>query len=78
MTTGLLATSFALGLRHGFDWDHIAAIADLNSTADERRRGFALSLYYALGHAVVHRSTSGWVGSSEPHWSGSASPCCGT
>lgn len=53
MTAGLLATSFALGLRHGFDLDHIAAIADLNSTADSRRHGFLRSLYDALGHAAV-------------------------
>ncbi len=53
MTTGLLLTSLALGLRHGIDWDHVAAIADLTGTTDDRRRGFRLSLYYALGHAVV-------------------------
>lgn len=50
---GLLATAFALGLRHGVDWDHIAAIADLTSTAETRRRGWFLSLFYALGHALV-------------------------
>ena len=53
MTLGLLLTSLALGLRHGIDWDHIAAIVDLTGTADSRRRGFALSLLYALGHASV-------------------------
>ncbi len=53
MTLGLLLTAFGLGLRHGVDWDHIAAIADLNSTADNRRHGFLRSLYYALGHAAV-------------------------
>jgi len=50
---GLLATSLTLGLRHGIDWDHIAAIADLTSTAETRRRGWLLSLFYALGHAAV-------------------------
>ena len=29
---GVLATGFALGLRHGIDWDHIAAITDITST----------------------------------------------
>ncbi len=53
MTVGLLVTSLLLGLRHGIDWDHIAAIADLTGTADSRRKGFLLSLYYALGHAAV-------------------------
>jgi high-affinity nickel-transport protein len=28
----LLVTALALGLRHGIDWDHIAAIADITST----------------------------------------------
>ena len=53
MTIGLLLTALGLGLRHGIDWDHIAAIADLSSSADSRRRGFMLSFLYALGHAVV-------------------------
>jgi high-affinity nickel-transport protein len=29
---GLLAGMIALGFRHGFDWDHIAAITDITST----------------------------------------------
>lgn len=29
---GLLGTAFVLGIRHGFDWDHIAAITDVTST----------------------------------------------
>ena len=29
---GLLGTALVLGIRHGFDWDHIAAIADVTST----------------------------------------------
>ena len=27
MTLGLLFTALGLGLRHGIDWDHIAAIS---------------------------------------------------
>ncbi len=53
MTPGLLLTSFVLGLRHGVDWDHLAAIADLTGSAGDRRRGFALSSLYAAGHALV-------------------------
>ncbi len=53
MTAGLLVTALILGLRHGVDWDHIAAIADLSGAADDRRRGFRLSFLYAAGHAVV-------------------------
>ncbi len=34
---GVLATGFALGLRHGIDWDHIAAITDITSTTAAAR-----------------------------------------
>ena len=30
---GVLGAAFALGVRHGIDWDHIAAITDITSTA---------------------------------------------
>lgn len=53
MTLGLFFTSVALGMRHGVDWDHIAAIADLTGAAHSRRRGFILSFLYAAGHALV-------------------------
>ena len=53
VSLGLLLTSLTLGLRHGFDWDHIAAIADLSGTAENRRRGFMLSMLYAVGHGIV-------------------------
>lgn len=53
MTIGLLLTALGFGLRHGVDWDHIAAISDLSGTATDRRKGFALSMTYALGHGAV-------------------------
>ena len=53
VTIGLAFTALLLGLRHGFDWDHIAAIADLTGTAENRKRGMFLSLLYAVGHGVV-------------------------
>jgi len=53
VSLGLLFTAFGLGLRHGVDWDHIAAIADLSGTAENRRRGFVLSMIYAIGHGAV-------------------------
>ncbi len=31
-TIGMLAAALALGVRHGIDWDHIAAITDITST----------------------------------------------
>ena len=30
---GLLGTGLVLGIRHGFDWDHVAAITDITSTS---------------------------------------------
>ena len=53
MGLGLLLTALGLGIRHGIDWDHIAAIADLSGTAENRRQGFWLSMLYAIGHAVA-------------------------
>jgi high-affinity nickel-transport protein len=57
----LAGTSFALGARHGLDWDHIAAITDLNAPrqGDEDRpvrhgrRGLGLSFWYCIGHGLV-------------------------
>ncbi len=53
LTVGVLATTFGFGLRHGIDWDHIAAITDIASSQDSSRDGLALSTLYALGHASV-------------------------
>jgi high-affinity nickel-transport protein len=50
---GLLVSALLLGLRHGVDWDHIAAITDIAATQDSPRRGFVLGLIYAFGHGVV-------------------------
>ncbi len=49
----LLVASFLLGLRHGIDWDHIAAIADITSSQDSPRRALWYSTLYALGHGSV-------------------------
>lgn len=50
---GLLLTTLGLGLRHGVDWDHIAAITDVASASESRRQSLRLSTLYALGHALV-------------------------
>jgi cytochrome c biogenesis protein CcdA len=50
---GLLISGFLFGLRHGIDWDHIAAIADITGSTDERRRAIWFGTLYALGHAAV-------------------------
>lgn len=36
-TIGVLAAALALGIRHGIDWDHIAAITDITSTTAAAR-----------------------------------------
>jgi high-affinity nickel permease len=48
-----LASAAILGFRHGFDYDHIAAISDITSVQTDRMRAMRLSLLYALGHAIT-------------------------
>jgi high-affinity nickel-transport protein len=50
---GLLVSGFWFGVRHGIDWDHIAAIADITGSQDDRRRSLWLGTLYVLGHALV-------------------------
>lgn len=50
---GLMVSALLLGLRHGIDWDHIAAITDLSATQQEPSRGLLLGLLYAAGHGAV-------------------------
>lgn len=64
---GVLTTGLLLGIRHGIDWDHIAAITDIASTtttveatespqsswARVERHALWLSFLYAVGHALV-------------------------
>lgn len=42
-----------MGLRHGFDYDHIAAITDITSVQINPKRAMRLGLLYALGHAAT-------------------------
>jgi len=49
---GILVTGFVLGLRHGIDWDHIAAITDITSTT-------AAAGIAEAAHEEQHRSVSG-------------------
>jgi high-affinity nickel permease len=54
--TGLQLALFSaavLGFRHGFDYDHIAAISDITSVQNSSRRSMQLGLLYALGHAAT-------------------------
>lgn len=49
----LILTVLLLGLVHGVDWDHIAAISDITGAVPERARGFWLATLYVLGHAFM-------------------------
>lgn len=57
---GLLATATVLGLRHGIDWDHLAAIADITSTTGAAEAA-------ELEHEGEHRQATG-----QPHRHGGA------
>jgi high-affinity nickel-transport protein len=52
-SAGLLVSALLFGLRHGIDWDHIAAIADITGSQSERRSALFLGTLYVLGHAAV-------------------------
>ena len=51
--TLLVLSTFLLGLRHGVDWDHIAAISDITLSQEQPRESVGLGTIYALGHAFV-------------------------
>lgn len=56
MNTSLKLTLLScaiLGFRHGFDYDHIAAITDIASVQRRAATSMRLGLLYALGHASM-------------------------
>lgn len=48
-----LVSCAVLGFRHGFDYDHIAAITDITSVQKKASTAMRLGLLYALGHATM-------------------------
>ena len=67
----LLGTGLGLGLRHGIDWDHIAAISDVTSSQHSHRRSLGMGTLYALGHAAVVillGLVAIWFGTLLPEW----------
>jgi hypothetical protein len=60
---GVLATGLVLGFRHGFDWDHIAAITDITSTTSTADIGTGLHEAEHLAHP--HEHAHGHGGSTE-------------
>ena len=68
---GMALLSTGLGLRHGIDWDHIAAISDVAGSQKNRRRSLGMGTLYALGHAgvvVVLGLLAIWFGTMLPDW----------
>jgi high-affinity nickel permease len=49
----VLFTCALLGFRHGFDYDHIAAITDIAGVQRKASDAMRLGLMYALGHAAT-------------------------
>jgi high-affinity nickel-transport protein len=50
-TLGLIGTALVLGIRHGFDWDHLAAITDVTSTT-------ATAEHAEHDHEAIHAETA--------------------
>jgi high-affinity nickel-transport protein len=48
-----LGSCLLLGMRHGFDYDHFAAISDITAVQHNWRSGLRLGMTYALGHAFT-------------------------
>ena len=48
-----LGSCLVLGLRHGFDYDHLAAISDITAVQKNWLSGLRLGMTYALGHATT-------------------------
>ena len=48
-----LLSAAVLGFRHGFDYDHIAAITDIASLETAPPRAMRMGLLYVLGHAAT-------------------------
>jgi hypothetical protein len=64
MTSSLgitLVSCAVLGFRHGFDYDHIAAITDMASVQKRPSIAMRLGLLYALGHATMIALLGGMV-----------------
>lgn len=49
----VLVSAVGLGFRHGFDYDHIAAITDISSVQAKARDAMRYGLLYVAGHATT-------------------------
>lgn len=53
LTSSAFGAALLFGLRHGVDWDHVAALTDLTGSQTSSRRSMLLATLYALGHALM-------------------------
>src|SRR5580658_9823167 len=52
--TGLAITAYILGVRHGFDVDHIAAIDNTTrKLLNENKRPLTVGTWFSLGHSTI-------------------------
>lgn len=56
-----LISAAVLGLRHGFDYDHIAAISDITSVERTPGRAMGMGLWYVVGHGATVAALGGAV-----------------
>ncbi len=68
---GLLAVALMLGLRHGFDADHLAAIDGMTrfNVAPRPRLARRTGLWFSLGHGAVVMAVAVSVSSTARAWS---------
>jgi high-affinity nickel permease len=67
---GLITTALVLGIRHGFDWDHLAAITDVTSTtttADAAELDHEAVHEHTAEHALAHEHGHGGRAELEAH-----------
>ena len=62
-SVGILVTGLLLGFRHGFDWDHIAAITDITSTS--ATADVAIEVHEAQHRLHPHEHAHGHGGAAE-------------
>lgn len=66
--TGLLLLVFALGLRHGFDPDHLATIEGIARNNSGSRMAGLSGILFSAGHGLVVIMIAGTVGTLTTSW----------
>jgi high-affinity nickel permease len=53
LSLAIVFTTFLFGLRHGIDWDHIAAITDITGSQETARKSPRFATLHAVGLGLV-------------------------